>query len=124
MTISQSDKIWKQGNFENPNFDELRKIEKRPAAATLKNPNYRSLRELEKTWKYSLRLRFQSLNFESIDNWEKLCLNLSFTVENKMGNFHKAGHISNLTWWMRYSISSNLKNLSRNWEKCVLNWII
>ena len=29
-------------------------------------------------------------------NWEKLCSNLSFTVENKMGNLHKAGHISNL----------------------------
>ena len=30
-------------------------------------------------------------------NWEKLCPNLSFTVENKMGNLHKADHISNLT---------------------------
>ena len=31
-------------------------------------------------------------------NWENLCPNLSFTVENKMENLHKAGHISNLTW--------------------------
>ena len=32
-------------------------------------------------------------------NWEKLCPNLSFTVENKLGNSHikKDGHISNLT---------------------------
>ena len=30
--------------------------------------------------------------------WEKLCPNLSFTVENKMGNSHKKkdGHILNL----------------------------
>ena len=24
-------------------------------------------------------------------NWEKLCLNLNFTIENKMGNLHKLG---------------------------------
>ena len=30
-------------------------------------------------------------------NWEKLCPNLSFTAENKMGNLCKASHISNLT---------------------------
>ena len=31
-------------------------------------------------------------------NWEKLCPNLSFTVESKLGNSHKKkdGHISNL----------------------------
>ena len=44
-------------------------------------------------------------------NWE-LCCNWSLTVENKMGNLHKAGHISNLTWWMRYSISLNFNDLS------------
>ena len=30
-------------------------------------------------------------------NWEKLCPNLSFTVENKLGNLHKADRISYLT---------------------------
>ena len=32
-------------------------------------------------------------------NWEKLCPNLNFTVENKMENSHKKenGHILNLT---------------------------
>ena len=37
------------------------------------------------------------------------CFNLNFIAESKMGNLHKAGHIST---WMRYSISSNFKNLS------------
>ena len=51
--------------------------------------------------------------------WEKLCPNISFTAENKM---EKADHISALTWWMRYSISSNFKNLSMNWLKYVFHW--
>ena len=42
-------------------------------------------------------------------NREKLYLNLSFTVENKMENLHKTGHIS--------KVSSNFKNLSINWDK-------
>ena len=50
-------------------------------------------------------------------NWENLCPNLNFTAENKMGTLHKAGNISTLTWWMRYSISSNFKNLLKNWVK-------
>ena len=29
--------------------------------------------------------------------WEKLCPNLSFTIENKIGNLHKIGHFSKLT---------------------------
>ena len=53
--------------------------------------------------------------------WEKLCPNLSFTVENKTGNLqkNKAGHISVLTQWMRYSTSLNFKYLSMemNWKK-------
>ena len=40
-------------------------------------------------------------------NWKKLCPNLSFTVENKMENLHKTGHIS--------KVSSNFKNFSINW---------
>ena len=47
-------------------------------------------------------------------NREKLCLNLSFTVENKMENLHKTGHIS--------KVSSNFKNLSINWDKYVFRW--
>ena len=46
----------------------------------------------------------------------KLCPNLSFIFENKMGNLHKTGHIPNVTWWISYFISSNSKNLSINWE--------
>ena len=34
--------------------------------------------------------------------------------ENKMENLQKAGHISNLTWRVRYFISSNF---SMNWGK-------
>ena len=49
-------------------------------------------------------------------NWE-LCPNLSFTVENKVGNLHKIGHISNLTWWIWYSIHSNFKNFVNDLEK-------
>ena len=45
--------------------------------------------------------------------------NLSFTAENNMVNLHKAGHTSTLTCWMRYSISSNFKNLLLNWVKYV-----
>ena len=42
-------------------------------------------------------------------NWEKLCSNLSFTVESKMKNLHKAGRISN--------VSSNFKNLQTSQTK-------
>ena len=45
-------------------------------------------------------------------NQEKLCLNLSFTVENKTVNLHKSGHISDF--------SSNFKNISMNWD--VFHW--
>ena len=55
-------------------------------------------------------------------NWEKLCPNLSFTAENKMGNLCKAIHISNLIWWMIYSISSNFKNFSMNLVKYIFHW--
>ena len=49
-----------------------------------------------------------------MDDWGKLCSNLNFTVENKMGNLHKAGHLSNF--------SSNFKNLSVNWDEYVFHW--
>ena len=74
------------------NWEKVRSL----ARVTFKNPNFRSLCELGKTWKYSLRPRFKSPNFEFID--EKLSPNQSFTDENKMGNLHKTGHISSLTW--------------------------
>ena len=49
-------------------------------------------------------------------NWEKLCPDLNFTAENKLGKLHKAGHILTLTW-LTYSISSSCKNLLMNWVK-------
>ena len=39
---------------------------KRPAKASFKNSNFQSLCQLEKIWKFSLRPRFQSPNFEFI----------------------------------------------------------
>ena len=47
-------------------------------------------------------------------HWEKICPNLSFPVENKIENLHKAGHILN--------VSSNFKKLSTNWDKYVFYW--
>ena len=35
----------------------------------------------------------------------------------KMVNLDKAGHISDLTWWMRHSVYSNFMNLAITWEK-------
>ena len=49
-------------------------------------------------------------------NWEKLDLNLTLTIENKMVNLHKLKLFSFQTYWMRYFISSNFENLSMNWE--------
>ena len=83
-----------------------------PARVTFKYLNYpKSLCEFgKKKWKCIIRPRFKNLN---------LCPNLS---SNKMKSLHKAGHISNWTWWMRYSVFSNFKNLSMNWEKYVFYW--
>ena len=39
-----------------------------------------------------------------------------------MGKLCNAGHISNLTWCKRYSISSTFRNSSRNWENYVFHW--
>ena len=46
-------------------------------------------------------------------NWEKLRLNLTFTVENKMVSLHKIRLDTIWTQWIRYSISSNFKNSSQ-----------
>ena len=51
-------------------------------------------------------------------SWENLCPNLTFAVENKMGNSHKRG-------WSYFKLNINdrdipfpkTKNLSMNWEK-------
>ena len=86
-----------------------------PARATFKNPNFQSFCELGKTWKHKSKI--QKSQFWIYRWLKKLCLNLSFTAENMMGNVHKAGHISTLIWRMRYSIFSNFKNLSMNWVK-------
>ena len=46
--------------------------------------------ELGKTWKYiapDQDFKIQMLNLWM--SWEKLCPNLTFTVENKIGNSHK-----------------------------------
>ena len=37
-------------------------------------------------------------------NWEKLCPNFSFTVENKIQNLQKAGHILNVALDFKYSL--------------------
>ena len=50
-----------------------------------------------------------------MDELEKvICPNLSFTIENKMGNLRGAGHMSNFY--------SNFKNFSMNWDKYVFHW--
>ena len=57
--------------------------------------------------------------------WEKFYPNLRFTAENKICkyvNMQRAGHILNLTWWMRHSISSNFKSLSMICVKYVFHW--
>ena len=51
-------------------------------------------------------------------NWENLCPNSSFTVENKMEEFTQGWSQFSLTM-MTYSNSSNFRNLSMNWEKYV-----
>ena len=47
---------------------------------------------LEKSLKYTHTAQDQHFNIQILNlwmNWEKLCPNLSFTIENKMGNLHK-----------------------------------
>ena len=60
----------------------------------------------------SLRPTFKHLNFKSMNELQK------------KGDFtqNKAGHILNLTQCVRYSISSNFKNLSINWEKYIFHY--
>ena len=92
--FSELGKTWKF-------FQELWKI-KIPAAATLRIPIFL----LFVNWEKNLEVPILNI----LMTWEMLCLNLNFIAEKKMGNLHKADHISTLTWWMTYSISSNFKN--------------
>ena len=107
--------------FKNPNFQSFSwtgeswevQLEHRS-----KIPTFWSLYGLGKTWKYSLRPRFKSPNLNLYVNWERLCPNLSFTVENKMGSFDKAGCISNLLineilYFLKF------QELLINWKKYV-----
>ena len=53
-------------------------------------------------------------------NWEKLCTNLSFTIENKIGTLHKTrlfklNIMKEIIHYLRY------KSLSENWQKSVIN---
>ena len=82
-------------------FQELWKI-KIPADATLRIPIFL----LFVNWEKNLEVPILNI----LVTWEMLCLNLNFIAEKKMGNLHKAGHISTLTWWMTYSTTSNFKN--------------
>ena len=56
---------------------------------TFKNPNFESFYELGKCLRWTLRPRFKNPKLTLRVNWEKLCPNLSFTVENKDGNLLK-----------------------------------
>ena len=49
---------------------------------------------------HSSRPTLQNPNFESVDKLGNLCPNLSFAVENKVGNSHKKG-------WSHFILSIN-----------------
>ena len=74
-----------------------------------KNPNFPSLlwigKNLEIYTAPDQHFKIQMLNLWM--SWENLCPNLTFTVENKMGNSHKRGwsHFKlNIYKWLRYLI--------------------
>ena len=84
-----------------------------PGEATFKNPNFSSLCKLEKN------LEVPILNI--IMTWENVVLIWISLL--KIRCEHKAGHISTLTWWMRYFISSKSR-IYQNWLKNVFHWKI
>ena len=84
------------------NWEKLRS----PTKATFENSNFQFPGQLGKLWQQSLRPAFKSVSFNLWMNWENLCPNLSFAIENSMGNLRKTGHI--------LIIFSNFKNLSLN----------
>ena len=44
------------------------------------------------------------------------CLNLSFTVEDRIGNFHKTRLLKLKKHYLKF------KNSSKNWEKYIFHW--
>ena len=72
-------------------------------------------KNLVKIWEYSLRPRFKSFNFESTQEFGKVYVLIKVLLLKI-----KWYHILNLIWksWMRYSSSSDFRNLCMNWEKC------
>ena len=71
------------------NWEKLRS----PARATIKNPKISLL--IGKNWEVQFKTKIQKSQFW-IYRWtvKSYVLILSYTVENEMGNIHKAGHIS------------------------------
>ena len=67
-----------------------------------KNPNFPSLLWIEKNLEIytapDQHFKIQMLNLWM--SWENLCPNLTFTVENKMGNSHKRG-------WSHFKLNLN-----------------
>ena len=106
----------KRSNF--PSFfPELGKTEKSSQSNIKKIP--KSLCELGKTWKYGLRLTLKNPNLDLWMNYEKLGPNLSSSAEYKASNLHEIRLLLFKTQGVRYSITSNFKNLSMNWEMYV-----
>ena len=78
---SESDKIWKQGNFKNTNFPTVWWIGKNlevQSKLTFRNPNFQYFPWISKNWEvhleqhskiriFNLKPSFQSIYFESVD---------------------------------------------------------
>ena len=100
---SPFDQIWRQGD-KNLNFQTFQWIGENleMQSRLFKNPNFPSLLWIEKNLEiYTVpdqRFKIQMLNLWM--SWESLCPNLSFTVENKMGNSHKRG-------WSHFKLNIN-----------------
>ena len=100
---SPFDQKWRQGD-KNLNFQTFQwtgeNLEMQ--SRLFKNPNFPSLLWIEKNLEiYTVpdqHFKIQMLNLWM--SWEDLCPNLSFTVENKMGNLHKRG-------WPHFKLNIN-----------------
>ena len=120
LTVWQNMKGDNQKSQFSISFMNLRKA-RGSTRATIKSPNLQSFCKLGKSLKYRPRPTLKYPNFESKDELRNLCPNLNIFVENK-GSLHPTNdYISNLTQWMRCSISLNFKYLSMtinsNWAK-------
>ena len=102
-TISLFDQIWRQGG-KNINFQTFQRIGENleMQSRLFKSPNFPSLlwigKNLEIYTAPDQHFKIQMLNLWM--SWENLCPNLSFTVENKMGNSHKRG-------WSHFKLNIN-----------------